>query len=566
LTGLLGVPAFLATGNPFTTHNSVVLLGFIFSFLSAYALARYLTGSGGAAVLCAIGFAYCPFIYARTAHIQLLMTFGLPLSLLALHRLIDRPTPIRGVGLAAALVVQGLACAYYGVFAGLTVSLGVLYYAVSRGLWKSTRYWTAVILAAALTLAALEPFFFPYLILQEDFGFTRTLDDARVYSADWRAWLASPAHAHLWILPLIAHWNEVLFPGFLTTILGLTGIWLGSRDKPIAKAPVLAALPAAMLPVALRSQNVDATEHAVSAPRGASEREPTRETTIFYAMLGAIALWVSFGPRAGLYTALYYAIPIFSFLRAPARVGIMVSLALAVLMAIAVRELVAKTAARSSALIVTVLACALVGELTAAPLILTEAERPDPAYRRLATLPYGPLVEMPFFYLRQDYPRHAMYMLNSTYHWQPLINGYSDYIPTDFREMVIRMSSFPTMESFRLLRARKARYVAFHWNLYDTHSAARVHERLEIYKDYLEPISQTPNVWLFEIVRWPEGSEPAPPTPPPIPPAAHAAPVAQVAPKPEGTPKPPGAPTPKAQGPPKAQRTRAPQVVRAATK
>src|SRR5262249_7626912 len=157
---------------------------------------------------------------------QLLLTFGLPLSLLALHRLVDRPTLLRGGALSAALVVQGLACAYYGVFAGLTVGFGVIYYAISPGLWESARYWFAVLSAAALTVAVLWPFFSPYLTLQEDFGFTRTLDDAALYSADWRAWLASSAWAHRWMLPLLGHWNEVLFPGALTTALGLTGIWL----------------------------------------------------------------------------------------------------------------------------------------------------------------------------------------------------------------------------------------------------------------------------------------------------------------------------------------------------
>ena len=33
---------------------------------------------------------FCPFIFARTAHIQLLMTVGLPFSMLAFHRLVDR--------------------------------------------------------------------------------------------------------------------------------------------------------------------------------------------------------------------------------------------------------------------------------------------------------------------------------------------------------------------------------------------------------------------------------------------------------------------------------------------
>ena len=63
-----------------------------------YYLSRYLTGSRPAAAVAAVLFAFCPYIWARTAHIQLLMTAGLPFSLLAAHRMIDRPEPGAGGG------------------------------------------------------------------------------------------------------------------------------------------------------------------------------------------------------------------------------------------------------------------------------------------------------------------------------------------------------------------------------------------------------------------------------------------------------------------------------------
>jgi hypothetical protein len=508
LPGFVGSPVYLLTGgNPFATHNFVVLVGFVASFLAAYALARYLTGHRGAALLCGIAYAYCPFVFARMAHVQLLMTFGIPLALLTLHRLIDRPTFGRAWALAAALIAQGLACAYYGIFAGLTVGLGVIYYGIARGLWRSRQYWLVVAAAATITILALTPFFIPYLQIQADFGFVRQLDEAEMFSADWRAWLASSAHAHQWLLHLLEHWNEVLFPGIITTTLGLAGIWIGLRDKPIESAPKPVPLPGVMVPVALRSQGGNGATPELSAPRGEGEREPTRETTIFYVLIGAIAFWASFGPKAGFYTALYYTIPVFSFLRAPARFGIMVALALAVLMAIAVRDLLAKAKPRTGEIVIGALACALVAELATVPLILIEADPPDQAYKMLANMPRGALLEMPFFYRRSDYPRHAEYMLNSTYHWQPLINGYSDHIPGDFREMAVPMSSFPSAESFKLLRQRKARYVAFHWRYYDSRSADRAKERIEKYRPYLTPISNTSQVWLFEITAWPEESQ-----------------------------------------------------------
>ncbi len=75
------------------------------------------------------------------------------------------------------------------------------------------------------------PFFLPYMRVQKELGFTRLLEDAAMYSADWQAWLASSAWAHRWMLPWLERWNEVLFPGFLLTALGLAGLWLGLTSK-----------------------------------------------------------------------------------------------------------------------------------------------------------------------------------------------------------------------------------------------------------------------------------------------------------------------------------------------
>src|SRR5262249_10181271 len=148
----------------------------------------------------------------------------------------------------------------------------------------------------------------------------------------------------------------------------------------------------------------------------------------------------------------------------------------------AVRELLAKASARTGTITIAALGCALVLDLNVAPLNLIDADKPDTAYRFLATMPRGALLELPFFYRRPDFPRRAESMSSSTYHWHPVINGYSDYIPGDFREMAVPLSSFPSIESFRLLRQRRARYVAFHWNLYDARSIVRTRERLDVYQ------------------------------------------------------------------------------------
>ena len=118
-------------------------------------------------------------------------------------------------------------------------------------------------------------------------GFVRRAEDARLFSANWASYVASPAVAHDWLLRWLGDrpWRDVLFPGVLPLALG--GVALFSM-------------------------------------------RPSRVVG-FYAVLGALALWASFGPDAGLYAAFQSVLPFFSLLRASARFGLLVTLAAAVL-------------------------------------------------------------------------------------------------------------------------------------------------------------------------------------------------------------------------------------------
>jgi 4-amino-4-deoxy-L-arabinose transferase-like glycosyltransferase len=475
VAGVLGLPAYLLTGNPYATHNLSMLLGIGLAFLGAYALARYLTRDTGAAIVVAIGFAFCPFLFARTAHIQLMIFFGLPVALLAMHRLIDAPSLGRGAALGAALAIQALACGYYGIFAGLLSALGLPFFALTRGRWREVRYWTAGAVAAVVAVGVVVPFFLPYVRVQSELGFTRSVEEAAYYSADGQAWLASSAWAHRWMLPLLGHWNEVLFPGALTLVGGLWGaVYAWRRASP----PVAA---------------TDATATAA----------PPRDVLAFYAITGVLAFWISFGPAAGLYRVLFAVIPVFSLLRAPSRIGIVVVLALAVLFAAGLAALFARLTPRTRRWTTAALAVAMCAELFAGPLAVRDAPPVASAYRHLATLPRAAVLELPFFYERSDYPRHARYMSASGWHWQPLINGYSDHIPLEFRELAPRMHGFPSMESFAELRQRRARYVVLHLNLYGRRDKERTLERITAYGAYLTLLNDDGDIRLYEITGWP---------------------------------------------------------------
>ena len=133
--GILAIPVYWTTGNPYAAHNFVFLLSFVLSAIGMYYLVRYLAGDRRAAAVAATCFAFCPYVFAHTPHIQLLMTAGLPFSMLAFHRLVDRPTPAPGRrARARRWPAQALCCGYYAVFVMLMVGFAVLVVAVGRPL------------------------------------------------------------------------------------------------------------------------------------------------------------------------------------------------------------------------------------------------------------------------------------------------------------------------------------------------------------------------------------------------------------------------------------------------
>ena len=251
--GVLAVPAYWLTRNPYAAHNFAMLVAFVLSATGMYYLVRYLTGDRRAAAVSAIGFAFCPFVFAHTAHIQLLMTAGLPFTQLAFHRMADRPGAGRGATLGAAMAAQAIGCGYYGVFVFLMVGFAFAVVAATRGLWRNPHYWGGVAVAAVVSIALVTPAFLPYLTLRQDGGFRRALGDAGAFAANWSDYLASSSHAHTWMLRYLPPWVEVSFPGYVPLAFGLAGAWVVRRG-------------------------------------------PRRELLVLYGGLTLLAFWASFGP------------------------------------------------------------------------------------------------------------------------------------------------------------------------------------------------------------------------------------------------------------------------------
>jgi hypothetical protein len=336
--------------------------------------------------------------------------------------------------------------------------------AASRRLWKSTTYWTSIATGAGVRSLLTVPFFLPYLRVQEETGFARTMEDAIATPPALRDYLMSATHAHGWLQAWVrsyGHWaGEVLFPGFLLLGLGAVGLVVALRGNTRA-----------------------------------------RETAILYGSLAVLAFWSSFGPGAGLYRVLSY-LPAFSFLRAPSRFGLIVVLCLAVVAAAGLRAIFNALPRGGRRLAAGLAVAAAIAELAVFPLKWFEAPEIPAPYATLASSPRAPVAEFPFYGERVAFPLHTQYILFSTQHWMPIVNGYTDVIPKDFRDAAPVLDGFPSGDAFLALARRRVRYIAVHWDMY-VNRKDEIRRRLVPYAANLKVLAEDERMTLYEVVKYP---------------------------------------------------------------
>jgi len=456
--GLLALPMYWATGNPYAACNFVILLGFILSAVATYYLVRYHTADRRAAALSAICFAFCPYAFAHAPQIQLELTAGLPFTLLAFHRLADRPSIGRGATLGVVMAVQALCCGYYGIFAIWLVGYATCVVIAMRSVRRNSAFVAALGVGAVVAITMVLPPFWPYISLARANAFGRGLEQARPFSANLAAYVASSSYAHRWLLPFLPPWREVLFPGFVAALFGVAGAWLARHIR-----------------------------------RG--------ELVVIYGGAAVLAAWASFGPAAGFYVLLYKTLPVMSLLRAPARLGIVVTLCLVVLAGLAVAAILART--QRANLLAAVLIAFAIGEAVIPPQRWPAALPVEPVYKALARQPRGPVIEMPVYSTDVGVHHNAKYMLTSTAHWMPLVNGYSDSVPADFRSNARALAGFPSVGAFHVLQGLGVRYVVVHLYGYKHERRESVRKRLGEFEGYLRPIYTDGRVALYEITGFP---------------------------------------------------------------
>jgi hypothetical protein len=300
-TVVLLLPFRLLLDDPVPLYNVALLIALAFGGWSFHLLARALTGNLWASLAAAILATYSSHQLLHVYHLNLLTTGWIALFLLALHRLLEGPTPARVAlaGLAFALCVQS--SGYYGV---ACLVLGLVFAASHARRLLRPRALLGYAAAALVAVALTAPYLRSYLELREEQSLRRPIRMSIGMSFQPGRDLTNDSYLY-W--PLFERQGERLFPGLLTLLLAGAAV---ARRRPHAGFYVAATLVLLLLSlgpqIEVAGREVPLPYRAVfSVPPFDSMRHPytfaavALFTLAMLAGIGAAGLRVTRGPWAG---------------------------------------------------------------------------------------------------------------------------------------------------------------------------------------------------------------------------------------------------------------------------
>jgi hypothetical protein len=221
------LPIYALTGNAVLCYNLLYLATFVLSGLGAFLFVREITGNRAAAFTAGLLFAFAPYRFPQSSHLQVLSSQWMPLALYAFRRYFDTGRRRALAWGVAALVAQNLSCGYYLLYFSPFAAAYVLAEIAARGLWRDVAMWRHLTLAAIVLVVATVPFFLPYLALRGDQPSTRTLAEVTRYSADVFSYATAFTEHPIWgrRLQRFAKPEGQLFPGVAALLLAAAALW-----------------------------------------------------------------------------------------------------------------------------------------------------------------------------------------------------------------------------------------------------------------------------------------------------------------------------------------------------
>ena len=420
--GVLAAPLLWLDVPMVLVHNLVLLAGIVLSAAGVWLLVSKLTGSGTAGMTAGVVFAFVPYRFDHYMHLELQWTVWIPWTFWALHRVFDTGALRHAVLLGVFIALQFMSSVYYGLFlVTLLPVCALLLLCGTRVGDVGTRVRALVAAAGAAALLTI-PYLIPYATTRHDVG-PRPEEQIALFSARPSSYRAATETNYLYgeRSVRIGRGERRLFPGVLPLILAVVGLLL------------------------------------YSAPKEA----------IMYLIAMAIAFDMSFGLRGYTFSFLYQHVPAFDGLRAPARVAIFVIFFLAILAAYGQAALEKAVNRRIRRALVVAIPAVLLLEYWVAPLPLTAyPSSPPPLYGWLARQPAGLVAEFPMPQPNAPLGNEPRFEYLSTFHWMPLVNGYSGYYPASYLNRLERLRNMPDEAALESLVRDGVRYVIVHIGLY----------------------------------------------------------------------------------------------------
>jgi hypothetical protein len=430
--GLVAAPLLWAGVPPVLVHNLLLLGAIVASALGMCVLVKRLTGNRTAAILAGLVFAFAPYRFEHYMHLELQWTVWMPWAFWALHRTLESGRWRDGALAGLFVALQMLSSVYYGVFLAtvLPVFAGLALLSM-RGpqLLRAAR---ALVLGGLLAVTLCGLYGLPYLAARDRVGERSPAEIAR-FSARPHDYLVATPDNRIYGGRFLSRSERRLSPGMLAPLLAVVGLIL----RPFTR----------------------------------------------YAIAYLVALVLSFEMSLGVYgytyTFLYENVPLFSGLRAPARMGIFVIMFLGILAgygAAALHEAVPPAVRRVLSVL---LPCVLLLEYSVTPLPLVPYDNSPPqVYEFIKRLPPGVVAEFPMPRADALPGPDPRYTYMSTFHWKPMVNGYSGYYPPTYLHRLREVQSFPDEDSLYALRKSDVKYVVYH--LPEEESAKTIKLMLEL--------------------------------------------------------------------------------------
>ena len=416
IPGLIGAPIHWLGSSPLLTYNVLLLLGMTLTGLAMYVLVVSWTGDHWSGLLSGALLAFGTAMLTRLPHLQAQHFYWLPLALLSFDNLVTRRRTRDAAWLGSCVLGAALTSGYTTIFIGCAL-MGAL---VIRApdLWGREGAGAFLRLAGAtvVTLALILVFLSPY----REFQVPRPLPGASDVATTLQMYLASATNVHYrtWGQPFFERASHSFFPGLVALLLA--AIALLTRRPPVAKG--------------------------------------SRRTLVAVGMTGVV---MSLGTLTPIYGLVYDLVPPVQSLRAPDRFGILAFFAVVALAGLgfaAVRQRVSPAYRVAVGCMLLIVATV---ESYHGPIRYRPVEWRLPIYRMLAQVDTGPVVKLPLHHGRR-FNRNGFFLLGSTVHWRPMVNGYGNSRPQNFEEIAGVIARFPAFSAVARLRSLGVRYVVVH--------------------------------------------------------------------------------------------------------